>query len=370
MTKKIHNLVVSSIKRSDNNTAGAKTRAKEINTEELTETTVDSLTTLFVGGGMKTGIFSEHSLYERYLRDSTQVVDDGLSVEGFRDFSHKLAELLAKTLNEGQAQQAKDGFLVSYVYSTTLGSGDNEYNQTYLCSVFLHRIEGVDINDDLDFEEIERINLDNLALGARVCIDSLFSTDPNERPITFKISGRSVVNKFFLRFLGGEEPENSAEDTKRLKEAIELFANQNGYDSHGIESLCDRAKLFCKDRIKESDGYVNIEELSSFLFTKPEHKEAFISVLQDQYSISETFLVNNTELNKFNNLYIKTSEFTIQFKSQALSTNVDWNPKKETLTFSKLPKEAIEQILLYLPSKESEGEESSAQKTLEAADIE
>ncbi|EJB8450973.1 MULTISPECIES: nucleoid-associated protein [Vibrio harveyi group] len=352
MSKKLKHLIISSIKRSTNNTASAVTRATEIDVEELPQTTIDSLTGLFIGGGMKTGVFVEGSDYKKKLLAGTNLLDCGdVTFSGFRNLSDGLAKLLAITLNQGQAQQAKDGFLVSYVYSNTFGTDEeSSYTQTYLCNVFLHRVEGVDINDDLSFEEIERINLDNLSLGARVCVNSVYSDDANERPITFKISGRSIVSKFFLKFIGGEEPENSSEDTKRLKEAIEKFGSDNGYDIDGIESLCDKAKAFCKERIQQNDGYVSLEDLASYLFADDERQTDFVTLLQDEYCVSETFLVNKTEVNKFTNLYVKTPEFTLQFKTKALSTNVDWDPDNKSLTFSNLPPEAIEQILTYLPA--------------------
>ncbi|NVC40715.1 nucleoid-associated protein [Vibrio vulnificus] len=353
MSKQLKHLIISSIKRSPNNNASANTRATEIDVSELPQSTVDSLTGLFIGGGMKTGVFVSDSAYKRELLEKTTLNGDDISFSEFRTLSAKLANLLAQTLNQGQAQQAKDGFLVSYVYSSIFGTGEDTYTQTYLCNVFLHRVEGVDINEDLTFEEIERINLDNLSLGARVCVDSVYSDDSNERPITFKISGRTIVSKFFLKFIGGEEPENSTEDTKRLKDAIEKYASENGYDIDGIECLCDRAKAFCKERIQQNDGYVSILDLAAYLFVGDDKRTGFVTLLQDEYSISETFLVNTSEVNKFTNLYVKTSEFTLQFKTKALSTNIDWDPENQSLTFSNLPEDAVNQILTYLPNRES-----------------
>lgn len=355
MTKSINNIIISSIRRSPNNTATSTTRASELNIDTLSEKTISQLTNLFVGGGMKAGCFNGEptpSNFKRIVNNHITNDQDNIELSNFRNLAHQLSELLAKTLNEAQAQNAKDGFLITYFYTHNSGSDDKAILIPYLCSAFFHRVDGVDINnDELDFEEIERINLDNLTLGARITLDALNSPD-NERPITFKIGGRTDVSKFFLRFLGCDEPENSTEDTKRLREAIESFGEDNGYDKEGIESLCDRAKAFCKERIKEADGRIDIRDLAGSIFTNSDHINLFIEHAHDVCRLSDTFLVNPREISKFTNLYVKTNDFTLQFKTKSLSTNVDWDSVNKTLTFKNLPEKAIEQILLYLPNED------------------
>ncbi|WP_158652671.1 nucleoid-associated protein [Vibrio campbellii] len=361
MTKQIRNLIISSIKRNDNQAAVAKTRATEIDVESLPQTTIDSLTSIFLGGGMKAGSFLDEPTPSKFARVASRAFtlnSDRVPVfSNFRETAATLAELLARTLNEAQAQNAKDGFLISYVYTHDFGDDTTPDIQSYLCNVFLHRIDGVDITTDLTFEEIERINLEKLSIGSKVCLETLMDS-MDERPITFKISGRSEVSKFYQKFLGCTVPEEAIEDTKRLRDAIETFGQNNGYDKDGIESLCGRAQAFCKQRLSEADGYVNLRDLAGAIFSNATHAEAFVEYTHEDYRLSDTFVVNSSEVNKFTKLYIKTKEFTLQFKTSALTRNVDWNPRDKTLTFSNLPEHAVEQILNYLPSS-SENETSN-----------
>ncbi|CAH7186866.1 conserved hypothetical protein [Vibrio chagasii] len=354
MTKLIQNLIISSIKRNDQQAAEARTAANEIDVSSLPETTSNSLTSLFTGGSMKAGDFVDdetiQSNFARITRSAFAINEENIPVfSDFRTTADTLARLLARTLNSGQAQNAKDGFLITYVYTHNLGDDENPNIQSFLCNVFLHRIEGVDITNELTFEEIERINLDKLSIGSKVRLDCLLD-DSSERPITFKVSGRSEVSRFYQNFLGCNVPEDSVEDTKRLRYAIESFGQENGYDKAGIEALCERAQAFCKQRISETDGQVNLRDLSGAIFANTDHVDAFVDYTHEEFRISETFLVNNTEVNKFTKLYIKTNEFTLQFKTRALTGNVDWDEDNQTLTFSNLPQDAIDQILNYLPS--------------------
>ncbi|MGE6314528.1 nucleoid-associated protein [Shewanella baltica] len=172
----IHNLIISSIKRDDKNIAISKTREEENDVTKLSENVTTKLTTLFKGGGMKVGEFikePEESAFSNLMAGSFK--HESMRFKDYRKLSTLFAELLARKLNKAQAVNARDGFLITYYYSQDF----NDEEVYYLCTVFLHRIDGTDINDqELIFEDIERINLDSLNLGAKICLNDWIENEP------------------------------------------------------------------------------------------------------------------------------------------------------------------------------------------------
>ncbi|MBF4285167.1 nucleoid-associated protein, partial [Vibrio anguillarum] len=153
MASALHNLVISSIRRGERNQALSTTRENENRIEGLTQTTKDKLTSLFNTTGMRVGRFDtepERPFFARTLDDHLD--KETFDIANFRNFGASLGTALASELSRGQAQNAKDGFLLTYYYSVELNGDDEEEPdaQRYLGLVFLHRINGVDIDEELD----------------------------------------------------------------------------------------------------------------------------------------------------------------------------------------------------------------------------
>lgn len=367
MTTEIHNLIISTIKRSESGIAGAKTREIENDVSTINDNVAEKLTSIFKGGGMKVGGFSEdheedlaeeetveanESRFVRHLMAHLDV--DTFELNDFRELANKFAVLLALKLNTGQSKTAKDGFLVTYYFSHTLDieDGGEESTSHYLCVVFLHRIKGEDIDEEsMVFEAIERINLESLNLGAKVCINELLEPSAT-RPISFKLGRASEVSRFFKSFLGCHEPINSKDDTLRLRSAIEHSAHSFGMDMNNIEELCASAKSFCTERLASGETSVNLQALACYLFSDPEQASEFVETAHDDFRLGETVGIDKTELGKYTSFQAKTNDYTIKFSTRALTQNVDWNSESQTLTFRELPQTLIDQIIHYLPTEE------------------
>jgi nucleoid-associated protein len=349
----IQNLIISSIKRNErSNMAVAETREQENDIADLSETVTNKLTTLFKGGGMKVGDFVTEpeqsafaNLMERHLSQEQMEFND------YRAFSSSIAELLARKLNTAQAINAKDGFLITYFYSQDVGEEGNVENIYFLCVVFLHRIDGTDINDeDLTFESIERINLDSLNLGAKVCLNDWI--DNEERPISFKLGkGTGDVRRYFQTFLGCDEPVNCKIDTQSLKDAITETCNRLERNSEQIHNLCDSAKNYCLERLNTlGEDKVNLEALSRHLFPEEEDSEIFLHVAHEEYRLSDSIGIDKTVLRTFSRIQVQTEHYKISFNASQLNQTIEFDRENRSLKFNNLPQSIIDDVQKFQPN--------------------
>lgn len=350
----IHNLVISSIKRDPNGTAVATTKNEENNVNGLSKEVSEKLTTLFKGGGLKVGEFNDDIEASAFEASMKKAFDSStMKFADFRKLSAHFADLLARKLNKAQAINAKDGYLITYYYS-------QEYEKIkiyFLCTVFLHRINGTDIDDvKLVFEDIERIDLDSLNLGAKICINDW--VDEIERPISFKLGkGTGDVRRYFQEFLGCTEPSDFKADTNALKEAIAAAGRKFGLEPDKISILCTSAQSYCLDRLKNySEEKISLEALAVFLFSDDKvHCENFMAIAHDDFKLSDTVGIDRMILRTFSRIQGGNKDYKISFNADALNKTIIFDRKEKTLTFKDLPQEVLDEVLTYLPRVDRDG---------------
>jgi nucleoid-associated protein len=275
-------------------------------------------------------------------------------IENFQTLGTTLGSTLANELNRGQAQNAKDGFLLTYYYSVENNSDeeseDIELNY-YLGLVFLHRVDGVDIDiDNLDLKEIEQINLDSLNLGARVNITSfLDESDELEKPISFKIGRGSDVRKFFQEFIGCTEPNDAKADSANLLLALEDVCGQLGFSTEQTKNATDKLQSYCSAILMNGDGQADIINLAGFIFKDEEQRSKFVQIAQNDYQLSEHIGIDKNEINKYDDIIVKTKYYRVSFKDDAINEAVFWDPEKKEITFGDLPEETIEKMNRRFP---------------------
>ncbi|MBF4448086.1 hypothetical protein ERJ76_20880, partial [Vibrio anguillarum] len=251
----------------------------------------------------------------------------------------------------------KDGFLLTYYYSVELNGDDEEEPdaQRYLGLVFLHRINGVDIDEELDLKEIDQINLDSLNLGARINISSFINAerDGTERPISFKIGRGSDVRKFFQEFIGCTEPSDSKTDSANLIVALEDVCERLGFTSEETKAATDKLQSYCNAAILHSGAQAEIANLAGFVFEDEEQKKLFVQVAQDVYQLSECIGLDKAEINKFDDIIVKTDDYRVTFKDSAIiNQSVVWDPEEESIKLSNLPKDIVHKMKRRFPGEQ------------------
>lgn len=358
MASELHNLVISSIRRGEANQAISTTRDNENRIEDLAQTTKDKLTSLFNTTGMRVGRFDtepERPFFARTLNNHLDT--ETFDIADFRSFGASLGTALASELSRGQAKNAKDGFLLTFYYSVELDGDEAEELeiQRYLGLVFLHRINGVDIDvEELDLKEIEQINLDSLNLGARININSFIESeqDETEKPISFKIGRGSDVRKFFQDFIGCTEPSDSKTDSANLLTALEEACERLGFTTDQAKEATDKLQTYCNAAILHNGAQAEIANLAGFVFGDEEHKQVFIQIAQDDYQLSEFIGLDKSEINKFDDIIVKTDDYRVAIKDSAIiNQSVVWDPTEQSIKLSNLPEYIVHKMNRRFPGE-------------------
>lgn len=344
MSAILNNLTITSVFRDETNFAHAnETTINDVSA--FSPSIVEKLTTLFNTSGLRTGRFSDTGKqphFSGYLNEHLD--DDNLTFRDFKQLSQSFGRLLADELNQNQAKQAKDGFLLTYDYSFVVDEIKKEH---YLCVVFLHRINGVNINDQFTLEDIEQINLDSLNLGARISLQAFIDeeSDPDERSILFKIGrGSSDIRVYFQNFIGCDEPSDAKLESKDLLKAIEYVCKELNLDEESTQKVTERTSVYCKGLMEGGDYQAELKNLSEYVFMNREHSERFIVVAQETFKLSEYVGLDRSEINKYGDIIVKTDKYRLTIKKTAINDGVKWDSGSEELTITQLPEEIKQQL--------------------------
>ncbi|MCG9611078.1 nucleoid-associated protein [Vibrio harveyi] len=355
MESELLNLVITSIKRGNDNQAVANTRAHENDISVLSDTIKEKLTSIFQTTGLRLGRFN----IEPRRPNFASTLDEYFNVEDYRfsnfqRFASTLGADLAVELNRGQAQNAKDGFLLTYYYSMTQSDDDTEeeFTDYFLGVIFLHRLDGVDIDPvRLDLEDIEQINLDSLNLGARIDIEQYLNeqSDTALKPIAFKIGRGSAVRVYFQEFVGCSEPSNSKLDSQNLLEAIEMACSRLGYDEDQKRTASEYAENYSLMILNGGQNSMSLEHFAQHVFQEEGEAEQFIAIANESFNLGETVGLDKTEVKKFGTITIRNEAFNIKFSKASLSRNdnsVVWDEGASCLKLYGLSDEDIERLNL------------------------
>ncbi|OBU19964.1 nucleoid-associated protein [Photobacterium aquimaris] len=341
MSAKLNNLTISSIVRDTTNFAVAKEPIVN-DVSGFSESIVSKLTTLFNTTGLRTGRFTDAPKAKFSLDLFNHLKLDTLEIDDFSIFAKGLGRILADELNTNQAKQAKDGFLLIYDYSVE----NNDTEDKYLCVVFLHRMNGVNISEKLTLEDIEQINIDSLNLGARISLQAFGKEedDLDERSILFKIGRGSEVRVYFQNFIGCDEPSDAKFESANLLRAIEFVCKKIQLNEEDSLSITDKVSSYCKGLIQNGEHQAELKNLASYAFTNAEHAEIFIQIAQETYKLSEYVGLDKSVINKYGDIIAKTDKYRFTIKKSAIHDAVKWDSNTEELTISQLPEETKQQL--------------------------
>ncbi|AIW21328.1 nucleoid-associated protein [Vibrio coralliilyticus] len=353
MESELLNLVITSIRRDGNNQALATTRPYENDVSALSDTIKDKLTSIFQTSGLRLGRFNTEPRRPNFANTLDEYFNsESYSFNNFRGFASTLGADLAAELNRGQAQNAKDGFLLTYYYSITKvdEETDEEFTDYFLGVIFLHRLDGVDIDPvRLDLEDIEQINLDSLNLGARIDIEKYVNEQTNEvlKPIAFKIGRGSEVRVYFQEFVGCNEPSNSKLDSQNLLAAIEHTCSLLSYTEEQKRTASEYAESYSTMILNSGQSSMSLAAFAEHVFQGEDEAARFIAIANESFDLGESVGLDKTEIRKFGTITINNDFYSLKLNKSALSregNSVSWDG--ECLKLYGLSEEDIERLNL------------------------
>ncbi|MBF4248201.1 hypothetical protein EA004_24975, partial [Vibrio anguillarum] len=105
--------------------------------------------------------------------------------------------------------------------------------------------------------------------------------------------------------------------------------------------------------ILHSGAQAEIANLAGFVFEDEEQKKLFVQVAQDVYQLSECIGLDKAEINKFDDIIVKTDDYRVTFKDSAIiNQSVVWDPEEESIKLSNLPKDIVHKMKRRFPGEQ------------------
>ncbi|MGC7842120.1 nucleoid-associated protein [Vibrio anguillarum] len=115
----------------------------------------------------------------------------------------------------------------------------------------------------------------------------------------------------------------------------------------------DKLQSYCNAAILHSGAQAEIANLAGFVFEDEEQKKLFVQVAQDVYQLSECIGLDKAEINKFDDIIVKTDDYRVTFKDSAIiNQSVVWDPEEESIKLSNLPKDIVHKMKRRFPGEQ------------------
>lgn len=352
-TKKI---VIHEVKKELKNFADIKLRPEENPVNDSAKKVTESMPNLFRDNRIRYGSFDfEEDLADAVKPHFLTLLDKYYKSEEFEDFltfSHSATEHFKTIINESPAAKAsaKGGYLLFDYYVR---------DSIYFLSIILLRDKIGIIVDDLNFSQMEEIDLEKFHLGARINLSRWKINE--DRYIGYSIGDRSKkVTDFFAKFIGCNQYTRAKEDTKQLKNIVAEYCKNHGI----VKEMRDKAKSMVHDYCMEKHQNkkpIRLTEISQLLdigFDIDEDKrDFFINISQEEPFLLHTELekIDRAEVKLLNRYYGSDKKMVIAFDRNLLGDKVLY--ENNALIFNEIPDDLKQDLDEYISNEINESEE-------------
>jgi len=286
-----------------------------------------------------------------------------------QEFIDLTVEIMKKLADEAEEQLWSSGGVI--VFADYIKDGVHFFLVT-----MIKQKEGIRLSAKLEPELLEQLDLTKINQAARINFDKFLkyqnSSDIDKNDLSYlsfiSTTAQQTASGYFILALGCDKGINSNKATKNLpNEVMKFFSRHPELKNHSRDfknevvnyletqigrgkpaKLSDVASMAIKHMTYIDED--KREELSSTLISYLNSEEIRIPV---------EFNVNQAGLNQILNVKYKGEGFSFNFEKALLGTTGDadicYNSENQSLTFSKLPKEAIKHIEAALKEKETIG---------------
>ncbi|MDA3502250.1 nucleoid-associated protein [Acinetobacter sp. AOR34_HL] len=292
----------------------AKIKDTENDLSSLSGELAAQLLKLFSSSSLMVGQFSIGSDAEKKpaFEQGLENFYSGEKCLDFVEMTRELAEFFKTFLVSNKT--ITGGFLVFFEFK-----GDEH---TKLAVAVINKSNATDIDPNLDFIAKEILDLDKLHLGATINITE-WRDEFAERYIRFKSGQSEEVTEYFQKFIGCEvDKKAAAEETKKLREAIDKFASEKlKLSQEEVDQYLSAAYEYINECIKKGDDVV-LENISKRVF--PAASDAFFEFASDGHNLSGIIKINTTELRTFMKLSSKRKDLSITFSRELLHNKINF----------------------------------------------
>lgn len=277
--------------------------------------------------------------------------------------------IMNKLADEAEKQLWASGGIIVFADYTR----DNVH---FFLVTMIKQKEGIRLSENLEPELLEQLDLTKINQAARINFERFLkyqnssAIDKNDLSYLSFISTTSqqTASGYFITALGCDKGITSNKATKNLpKEAMNFFNNH------------PELKLYSRDLKNEIITYLEYQSENSkpaklsdiaslatkyMTYLEEEKRDELASNLiahlnSEEIRIPVEFNVSRTGLNQILNVRYKGDGFSFNFEKALLGTTSDadicYNAENNSLTFTKLPKDAIKNIEEAIKEKNNDG---------------
>lgn len=266
---------------------------------------------------------------QRYLLEHTS--------EGEPEFL-ELSNLLMRHLQTRAAAEplATGGFVL--IAKITTGASN------YLLVAIVTEVIGTAITEGLEVVESVHLDMNQLRVAGRV--DLTAWRNGGDRYISF-LKGRTDVAGYFKLFLGCNDVHLASEESSKLLQGLESFAQSKELDAVQKETLFGAAHAYLVNLAKQNEP-VSLEAFSNHVWSQqPLEMQAMLAA--DELALSDGFVPDRRVLKRLVKFEAKSQYWKLTFDRKALSTHaIQYDRVSDTLILKNLPEalrlELIEEL--------------------------
>jgi nucleoid-associated protein len=295
------------------------------------------LNTLFNRTGVQIGRFRKP---EGILESAIQLVAEESKdyIEFTEEQASRFADIISKV-----GGNLKGG---SFIFLRYQSSYD------YLVIAQLLNESGVILSNEYDLISGQILQTNKLYLACRINLTTWNSQ--GKKPYIHLKSGDSRNVNYFNEFIGFEPDDNSEENTKNLRSAVEDYIAFHDCNKEQKDEVNDKFYEYCTKRTKRGENQlVTLTELSETLdnhlgIDGDERKQLIEIAQSEEYLIPNTFKVYRREITKVKKVQFSTiidkKVLSFSFDKKLLNDYIDYDEDNGRISFVNVPKSVFDEI--------------------------
>lgn len=221
----------------------------------------------------------------------------------------------------------------------------NENNTDLFVVAMVNNVVGNAIDKNtFDVLETVHVELQNLRVAGKVNLTDWIAGDEDKRYINFLKYKGDKVSDYFKNFLGCNNDIVASKETKKLVDAVKLYAHTEKLDEQSEADFYRRVNDYCRHCADQND-VLSLEGLSNAAWPD-EPKKLSDYFAAGKIEISSDFIPDKRSLKSLIKIHGKTPFWSVNIDRQAFgSGNAKYDPKEKALILYNLPNKLREDLI-------------------------
>ncbi len=254
----------------------------------------------------------------------------------FLTASIKLMDVLQSTSN--LVPLAKGGFVV-------MAHVTNENNTDLFVVAMVNNVAGNAIDKKtFDVLETVHVELQNLRVAGKVNLTDWIAGGEDKRYINFLKYKGDKVSEYFKNFLGCNNDIVASKETRKLVDAVKLFAQTEKLDEKSAADFYRRVNDYCRHCADQKD-VLSLDGLSNAAWPdQPKKLSDYLAT--EEIEISSDFIPDKRSLKSLIKIHGKTPFWSVNIDRLAFANgNAKYDPEREALILYNLPNNLREDLI-------------------------